>query len=109
MGKIKYELDKRFYMFAKANISEDFESNRINYNQDLFIYPFENEVIPDCIGIVPVVLSGNSIISIEDLNELYESYTKKVDRRVEGFVVSFGNAIKKYVRMKNGKLEEHKN
>ncbi len=31
----------------------------------------------------------------------------KVGRNVEGFIVNYKNIISKYVRMKNGKLQEH--
>jgi len=58
MGKIKYsvdEFDKRFYMFAKANVDEDFNLYNLIYDHKLFIYPFQSQVIPNCIGIVPEV------------------------------------------------------
>jgi len=54
MGKIKYsvdEFDKRFYMFAKANVDEDFNLYNLIYDHKLFIYPFQSQVIPNCIGI----------------------------------------------------------
>lgn len=38
--------------------------------------------------------------------EIYPK-TNRVERDVEGFVVNYKNIISKYVRMKNGKLEEH--
>ena len=34
-------------------------------------------------------------------------FIKKVNRNVEGFVINYHNIISKYVRMKNGKLQEH--
>ena len=108
MGKLKYRLDKRFYMFAKANVSEEFEANRINYNHELFIYPFDDMKIPNCIGVVPIVDEGAVIPTIAELDILYNNRIKLTHRSVEGLVVNFGNGIKKYVRMKNGKLEEHK-
>lgn len=43
----------------------------------------------------------------EFLDSIYETYTNEVKRDVEGFVVNYKNIISKYVRMKNGKLEEH--
>lgn len=110
MGKLKYsvdEFDKRFYMFAKANIDADFELYNLNYNHDLFIYPFISQVIPAIIGIVPVVTEINNIPNKEQLDKLYEKYCAKVNRNVEGFVVNYDNRITKYVRMKNGKLQEH--
>lgn len=110
MGKLKYtvdEFDKRFYMFAKANIDDDFNLYNIYYNHDLFIYPFETQEIPKCIDIVPLAYSIEYIPDKDKLDILYEKYTNKVKRDVEGFVVNVNNTIRKYVRMKNGKLQEH--
>lgn len=110
MGQIKYSIDrfdKRYYMFAKANIDDEFNLYNIYYNHDLFIYPFENQQIPSCIGIVPEVI-GLSVIPTKDyLDSIYEKYCDKEQRLVEGFVVNYKNNISKYVRMKNGKLREH--
>lgn len=109
MGKLKYNgvLDKRFYMFAKANIDWEFNLYNIHYHQCLFIYPFGDLCIPNCIGVVPIVEILNTLPSKNDLDALYEEYTNKVNRNVEGFVVNHDNNIKKYVRMKNGKLADH--
>lgn len=110
MGQIKYSVDKfdkRLYMFAKANIDEDFNLYNINYNHSLFIYPFENQEIPHIIGIVPVVTDLNVIPTKEHLDSIYEKYKEKEDRNVEGFVVNYRNIISKYVRMKNGQMREH--
>lgn len=111
MGKLSYpqtEFDKRFYMFAKANIDEDMKLHNMYYDHELFIFPFENNTIPDCIGVVPVVTNLFHAPSKEELDQLYEDYTaKKLDRKVEGFVVNQNNSILKYVRMKNGKLSDH--
>lgn len=110
MGKLKYsvdEFDKRFYMFAKANISEGFELYNIIYNHELFIYPFISQKIPNFIGIVPVVTEIQNIPNKEQLDNIYEKYCNKVNRDVEGFVVNYDDNITKYVRMKNGKLAEH--
>ena len=41
MGQIKYsvdEFDKRFYMFAKANIDDEFNLYNLIYDHSLFIY-----------------------------------------------------------------------
>lgn len=109
MGKLKYDgvLDKRVYMFAKANITEDFKLERINYTHEEFLYCFQEQIIPDCIAFVPVVTILEKYYSKAILDELYEEYTTKVNRRVEGFVVNFKNNIEKYVRCKNGKLADH--
>lgn len=109
MGKLKYNFDKKFLMFAKANITEDFSLKNINYNQDEFNYSFINQEIPYFIGLVPIVYNGHhyGYLIKSELDELYEEYTRKVGRNVEGFVVNFENNIIKYVRMKNGRLSDH--
>lgn len=110
MGCLKYsvdEFDKRIYMFAKANIDDDFNLYNLIYEHNLFIYPFDNQEIPKFIGIVPEVAELNVIPTKEHLDSIYEKYTNKVNRNVEGFVVNYKNIITKYVRMKNGKLQEH--
>ena len=110
MGQIKYNIDdfdKRWYMFAKANVDDDFNLYNLNYNHDDFIYPFESQEIPKFIGIVPVVAELKVLPDKRHLDSLYEKYTTRVKRNVEGFVVSYRNQISKYVRMKNGKLQEH--
>lgn len=110
MGCLKYsvdEFDKRYYMFAKANIDDDFNLYNLIYTHDLFIYPFQSQVIPKCIGIVPEVIELNVLPTKEHLDSIYDKYTDKVKRNVEGFVINYKNMITKYVRMKNGKLTEH--
>ena len=110
MGQLKYdvgEFDKRFYMFAKANIDDDFNLYNIYYYHELFKYPFESLEVPSYIGIVPVAYNLGIVPDKEKLDELYEKYCRKVNRNVEGFVVNYSNKITKYVRMKNGKLQEH--
>ena len=110
MGQIKYnvdEFDKRIYMFAKANIDIEFDLYNLIYQHDLFVYPFDNEEIPYFIGVVPEVIELNVIPTKEHLDSIYEKYKSKVNRNVEGFVVNYKNIISKYVRMKNGKLQEH--
>ena len=110
MGRLKYdvgEFDKRFYMFAKANITDDFNLKNIYYYHELFIYPFINQVIPNFIGVFPVVKELKVIPNKKDLDGIYESYCNKVNRNVEGIVVNYQNNVTKYVRMKNGKLQDH--
>ena len=110
MGCLKYtidEFDKRWYMFAKANIDEDFNLYNLIYDHKLFIYPFESQEIPKCIGIVPEVAERNVLPNKEYLDKIYNKYCQKVGRNVEGFVLNYKNIITKYVRMKNGKLQEH--
>lgn len=117
MGALKYtidEFDKKFYMFAKANIDEKFNLYNILYEHDLFKYPFISQEIPKCIGIVPVVAETSIIPTKDFLDSIYEKYTEKMNRKVEGFVININNNVTKYVRMKNAKLveyseEDHKN
>ena len=109
MGKLKYkDLDKRVYMFAKANIDTELDIRKICYKNELFIYPFLNKEIPSFIGIVPIVKSYKNYPTIEELDNLYNIYKNDKERNVEGFIILQENHIKKYVRMKNGKLEPHK-
>lgn len=110
MGCLKYnvdEFDKRFYMFAKANVNDNFDLYNLIYNHSLFIYPFINQIIPSCIGIVPEVAEINVLPNKKYLDNIYEKYCNKVKRNVEGFVLNYNNIISKYVRMKNGQLREH--
>lgn len=110
MGRLKYtidEFDKKWYMFAKANIDDDFNLYNLMYDHDLFIYSFQSQEIPNFIGIVPEVAELNVLPNKEHLDSIYEKYCKKVGRNVEGFIVNYKNIISKYVRMKNGKLQEH--
>lgn len=110
MGQLKYsvdEFDKRFYMFAKANIDDNFDLYNIKYDHELFIYPFENQEIPNFIGIVPTVCELNVIPNKKHLDSIYQKYCDKVERHVEGFVINYKDIISKYVRMKNKKLVEY--
>ncbi len=110
MGNLKYnidEFDKRWYMFAKANIDDDYNLYNLIYDHKLFIYPFASQTIPSFIGIVPEVAELNVLPNKEYLDSIYEKYTNKVNRNVEGFVINYRNIISKYVRMKSGKLQEH--
>lgn len=108
MGKIKYpNLDKKVYMFAKANITDKLEIKNLYYEHELFKYPFENQEFPDYIEIVPVVEVRKTYPDIDTLNYNYELYKNKVQRNVEGFIIAQNNNVNKYVRMKNGKLQDH--
>ena len=107
MGKIKYpDLDKKVYMFAKANYDKG-EIKNLYYEHELFIYPFENQEFPEYIGIVPVVEERENQLNVEGLDLLYSYYSNKVKRNVEGFIIAQNNNVNKYVRMKNGKLQNH--
>jgi len=107
MGRLKYpHLDKRLYLFAKANIDENLDVKNIHYNIDFLIYPFTEQIIPEYIGVVPVVKRTADKVTIPYLDDLYNEY--EPDRDVEGFIVNTHNNIVKYVRMKNGGLEDHR-
>lgn len=111
MGKLKYEFKNTFHMFAKANvkllIDGSYDAYNIYYDRCLFVYPFLEQTIPEYISIVPLV-EETSEISLEILNDIYDKYSKTVNRFVEGFVVIYNkDSIKKYVRMKGGSLEDH--
>lgn len=110
MGCLKYnvdEFDKRWYMFAKANVDDDYNLYNLIYDHELFIYPFANQEFPKFLGIVPEVQELNVLPNKDYLDSIYEKYTNKVNRNVEGFVINYKNIVTKYVRMKNGKLREH--
>lgn len=110
MGNIKYDVgdfDKRWYMFAKANIDDDHNLYNFKYDHSLFIYPFIDQTIPVFMGIVPEVIELNVLPNKEHLDGIYAKYLEKVGRQVEGFVINYNNIICKYVRMKNGKVVEY--
>lgn len=110
MGTLKYnvdEFDKRWYMFAKANVNEDFTLRNFMYDHSLFIYPFNDQVIPAFIGVVPEVVELNVLPNKAHLDKIYSKYLERVGRPVEGFVINYKNTISKYVRMKSGKLVEY--
>lgn len=108
MGRLKYDLENRFQMFAKANITKDYELVNVHYDPKLFIYPFKEQLIPSFIGNVPVITTSGGTITTEKLDELYDYYVESVGRDVEGFIInSYGN-IRKYVRNKNGYVEPHR-
>lgn len=114
MGKIKYgdSLDKKLYMFAKANIKGSYEDKtleiyNLHWRRDLLMYPFKNQTIPDYIAL-PKLVATTSSVSIEELDKIYDIYVEEVGRKVEGFVImSQSGQITKYVRYKNNKETEH--
>jgi len=105
MWNIKYDFDKRFYIFARARISEDYEVSHIQY--EYLQYTFNDQIIPDCIWLVPVVEEVNYNPTIVDLDILYDEYKEKVWRDVEWFIINNQWSIRKYVRYKDWKLTEH--
>lgn len=111
MGQIKYtidEFDKKFYIFAKANVDDDYNLYNLIYDHDLFIYPFDNQEIPNFIEEVPIITDIEVAPNKKMLDSIYSKYCEKVgNRKVEGIVINCNNLISKYVRMKNGKLIEY--
>ena len=110
MGNLKYtidEFDKRFYMFAKANIDDDFNLYNLIYDHSLFIYPFIDMIVPYYIGIVPEVMELTILPNKKHLDSIYDKYCNQVGRPVEGFVINYKNIITKYVRYKRGKMVEY--
>lgn len=111
MGTLKYtidEFDKRIYMFAKANVDDDFNLYNLMYDHTLFKYPFDNQELPSFIGEVPIIADVKVAPNKEMLDSIYTKYCEKVgNRNVEGIVINCNNQISKYVRMKSGKLVEY--
>ena len=116
MGKIKYDNFNRWYLFAKAKIinlvEEDVDNislDYMNYEIDKLMYAFKDQNIPSYINTVPIVDINSYMLRKLTLDSLYEEYISKVGRQVEGFVI-YNEIFKqpiKYVRLKNGKLQEH--
>lgn len=115
IGQLKYSesLDKKYYIFAKANIVGSMDDNTIEatnllWRRDLLQYPFVDQEIPEYIGLPNLVATLAASASVEVLDEIYDDYLEEVDRPVEGFVILEQNgAITKYVRNKGGKLGPH--
>ena len=111
MGNLKYtvdEFDKRYYMFAKANVDDNFNLCNLIYEHYNFKFPFDNQEIPNFIGEVPIIIDTNVIPNKQHLDSIYTKYCEKVGgRNVEGIVINCNNYVTKYVRMKNGKLIEY--
>lgn len=110
MGKIKYgdRFNEKVLMFAKFNMKDGIEAPRIDYNHENFEYPFLNCEIPDYIGRVPIIDYCEYYPTLECLNELYGWWITKVITEVEGFVVYHNGVVTKYVRCKNGRIENHR-
>lgn len=111
MGQIKYGDslgNNKFFMFAKANVNDKLEIYNLRYDHDLFIYPFKDQIIPDFISLVPIVAEGVADFTLADMDYLYDHVTHNLNRKVEGFILSNGTTVRKYVRYKNGELTDHK-
>jgi len=111
MGKLKYPqnmMDKRFYMFAKARFTKELDLKNIMWDREKLGYCFISGKIPDFIEVVPFVRSLDAMPTVEDCDKIYSEYAELKNRNIEGFVINYLGSIKKYVRMKSGKLEKHR-
>ena len=110
MGRIKYK-DRfkdqgRYFIYAKARY--DNESNKLfnlNYKEELREFAFEDGVVPEFIRYVPRLRNFDHKPSIEELDNLYSLLHEHYE--IEGFVIENNNSVEKYVRYKNGKLQDH--
>lgn len=98
----------RFNQFAKANITEDYSLKNLYYDQELFKWSYRARCIPEYIGVVPTVEILDHIPTVDELDELYADYIPSVSSDVEGFIIFANGGITKYIRMKNGELEDHR-
>lgn len=126
MGKIKYDFQNKWFVFAKAILEVEGRDSlfldktadiyscragsigvrKIDYTLDYLKFPFGGE-IPDFISCVPLVDKLSDYPTKETLDKLYDDYAEMIERPVEGFVVNHQNSIVKYVRHKNGKPTAH--
>jgi hypothetical protein len=112
MGKIKYpHLNKRLYMFAKANVTgdtlEELELKNTYYYPDLFKWCFANQEMHPLVDPVPVVELMDTYPTVAYLDTLYDEYNQAGGYEAEGFVILCNGSITKYVRKKNGKPTPH--
>ena len=110
MGRLKYpeSYHLQFHMFAKANVDDEFENvTNMIYDSEHFKYSFVKQFVPIYLETVPKVCTFNHYPSIEELDELYDHYVYDMNRDVEGFILNQNNQVLKYVRNKNGKIEDH--
>lgn len=113
MGKLDYSmLDKKYYVFSYANIDYTFNISNIEYLLDNLQYMFIDNEIPNIMDkVFEVWTIKNYDIDTDDLDMLYQDYTKKVGRQVEGFIIydMYNNFIRKYVRYNRlGELVDYK-
>lgn len=100
--------DNLFHIFAKANyVPETNSIKNLKYDRDLFKYPFKDQIIPEFMSVVPLVEELTEFPSIEYLDRLYDEYTEKTGRVVEGFITIYKDDVSKYVRNKRGKATPH--
>lgn len=118
MGKLDYKdaFGERWLQFAKSNVDPvyvdgklvHFNLKNLYYDRELFKYSFVDQSKPSFLGTVPLIATLDRVPTVEELDLQYGYYVADVERTVEGFIIISNNAIKKYVRMKNGTLTPHK-
>lgn len=100
-GRLKYDVDKfgRFHMFAKGRINPAItEVSNLVYRRELLMYAFNNQEIPCYVNLVPFISESDFKPSVETLDYIYDSYLESLDRECEGFIISDGTRVEKYVR-----------
>jgi hypothetical protein len=112
MGRLKYpEETGRFMQFAKSNVTDDgdtFGLKNIYYDRELFKWSYKSQTLPEYLKPVPLVSYLDKIPPVSELDIMYQEYTDKVGRPVEGFIMVVNDTVTKYVRMKNGTLTAHR-
>lgn len=110
MGQIKYDFKNKFFMFGKGLIDSDFNVTNEVWDLSKFHYAFNDDKVPDYIDVVPLIGLTDSfrVLEVNVVDQIYDVYLEKVGRNVEGFVILYDGKIMKYVRMKGGKLQPHR-
>lgn len=123
MGKLKYpDSFGRYNMFAKARLAPceqisgaSIDESTLCYDPDEFYRAFsadgtEYAAVPDYIGTVPVIARTNEAPTTGYLDGVYAEYADRVQRPVEGIVISqkeLPGRRCKYVRLKNSIATPH--
>lgn len=98
-GRLKYpNATTKFYMFAKARIDENLNITNMVYTPEFYKYAFNKQEIPSFMEVVPLVDTLKNKPSVLHLDALYDDYLEGVGRNVEGFVITNGSTVEKYVR-----------
>ena len=112
MGKLKYDLPQRFYLFGVGYISFNEETGKYNVSTIKRDFAYIKEFMTDKESLYKFIGQVNLVDYIlslkeEKIDNLYDEYSKDVGRNVEGFVLvnMATEEVVKYVRMKDGKLK----
>lgn len=111
MGRIDYGGSVgKFNQFAKCNVTgpslAELELKNLYYNDELFKWSYVSQELPEYISMVPIVYKTNEVVTVKYLDQMYSDYSCHVQRSVEGFIINQQGNITKYVRHKNGILQE---